>query len=58
MTVVAALQKLRINTNAFIAAYRKLSGKKENIAAMVDLSIGFLYEHLETLNSNIAKLFP
>jgi hypothetical protein len=58
MTAVAALQKLRISTNAFIAAYRKLSGRKENIAAMVDLSIGLLNEHLDTLKSNIAILFP
>lgn len=58
MLLVDALRRLRINPSAFVAEYRKLSGKRENIAAMLDLSIGLLYGHLETLNSNITKLFP
>lgn len=58
MMLVDALRRLHINPNAFIAEYRKLRGKKENIAAMMDLSIGLLNEHLDTLNLNIAKLFP
>lgn len=58
MHLVDALQRLRVDTNLFVAEYRKLHGKKENMAAMIDLSIRCLSEHLDTLNLNLAKLFP
>jgi hypothetical protein len=58
MFLQVALQRLGIDISTFKAANSKLGGKKENIPRLIDLAIQLLFENLDTLNSNVNKLFP
>jgi hypothetical protein len=58
MLLGKALHLLNVNGAAHQKAMLSLRGHKENIALMMDLSIQLLDKHLDSLNSNISKLFP
>jgi hypothetical protein len=53
-----ALHLLNVNGAAHQKTMLSLRGTKENIAPMLELSIQLLHKHLDSLNSNISKLFP